>query len=79
MSDELRQASRILASADHEQQLSAAEEWLTVKEFAARVNMHERSVREAIRKGRLASKFRVERVTEGKHQAIRIVMPRAAA
>ena len=37
------------------------EEWLTVKEFAQRVGMHERSVRDAIRDGRLA--YRVERIT----------------
>jgi hypothetical protein len=51
--------------------------WLTVKEFAAKVNMPEHSVREAIRKGRLA--YRVERLTNGKRGAIRIVFPRRAA
>jgi predicted transcriptional regulator of viral defense system len=58
--------------------MSHHEDWLTVKEFAAMVGMHEKSVREAIRKNRLNRKYRVERVTEGKRAAIRIVVPRAA-
>lgn len=55
----------------------AEEEWLTVKQFSARVNMSESAVREAIRERRLA--FRVERLTTGRKPAIRIVMPRHAA
>lgn len=58
--------------------MSEHEDWLTVKEFAALVRMRESSVREAIRKHRLSSKYRVERVTEGKRSTIRIVVPRAA-
>lgn len=57
--------------------LSEVEEWLTVKQFSARVNMSESAVREAIRERRLA--FRVERLTTGRKPAIRIVMPRHAA
>lgn len=56
----------------------AHEDWLTVKEFAALVGMREHSVREAIRKGRLAKKYRIERVTDGPKGSIRIVVPRAA-
>lgn len=52
---------------------SAREEWLTVKEFAARVGMSEHGVREAIRKGTLG--YRIERVTTGPKGAIRIVLP----
>lgn len=52
--------------------------YLTVKEFAALVNMRESSVREAIRKGRLGKRYRVERVTEGKRPTIRIVVLHAA-
>lgn len=58
-------------------QASRREEWLTVKEFAARVGMRESSVREAIRKRRLSKKYRVERVTDGPKGSIRIVIPAA--
>jgi len=53
------------------------EDWLSVKEFAERVGMKEKSVREAIRDGRLS--YRVERITKGPKGSIRIVMPRSAA
>jgi hypothetical protein len=54
-----------------------AEEWLTVKQFAARVGMSEHGVREAIRKRTLA--YHVERLTTGPKAPIRIVFPRPAA
>lgn len=53
----------------------AIEEWLTVKEFAARYNMEPRSVYEAIRKGRL--NFEVRRMTTGKRGTVRIGPPKA--
>lgn len=58
-------------------QARVAEEWLTVKEFAARVRMRESSVREAIRKRRL--RYRVERLTTGPRGAIRIIVPPSPA
>lgn len=64
-----------------EDALEAAEReiWLTVKEFAQRVGMRESSVREAIRKRRLAKQYRVERITDGPKGCIRIVVRLRAA
>ena len=52
-------------------------EWLTVKQFAARYQMEEKSVYEAIRGGRFA--FEVVRLTTGKRPAIRIGGPKRVA
>lgn len=53
------------------------DEWLTVQEFAARYRLEEKSVYEAIRKGRL--NFEVRKLTKGKRsRAIRIGKPKAA-
>ena len=62
----------------HARDLLQEREWLTVREFATRYKMEEKSVYEAIRKGRLA--FEVVRLTEGRHaRSIRIGPPKKAA
>ena len=56
---------------------SQYEEWLTVREFARKYSVGEKSVYEAIRKGRLA--FEVRKLTVGRSRAIRIGPPKAVA